>query len=124
MQPSNKFILILAILSSTACAQDENWLLGRWAWRNDCTRPDFIFEPSRATINGDADGASSQWKFNEIKYSITPSDQIRINLGKNHGFIGTTSPTEMDFTKIDALHAQLKRERKGKDISQTITRCQ
>jgi hypothetical protein len=109
--------------SAQDMASSPSALFGSWRWKNDCRRPDFIFQRGRVTMNVNADGALIKFVFRDAKYErgATKSSVI-VNFGEDHGLAGVESDTAVEAVILDAMHALIKRSKEWGDID--LRRCQ
>jgi hypothetical protein len=94
--------------------------LGSWARRSaDCARPEFVFGPTTATLQLDADGASVTFTYPDVTYE-TKGPGVIAHLGKPHPIAKTADKTSLEFIlpADDGAELQLLKHRSIK-----LVRC-
>jgi hypothetical protein len=76
-------------------------ILGSWARsRAECIRPEFVFEATTASIQTDADGKLLRLVYEAVRYTQDESGHTTVELGKQHPYGKTTSPTALSFKGV------------------------
>jgi len=113
------FASIGAVAAHADPESATNQLMGAWA-RNmkGCGRPEFIFKPQLAVIQGDADGTPVRFEYPSINDSIA-GNTVSVDVRKKHPIGGTASDSILTFHLIDNSHIEIVRKR----MAISLERC-
>jgi hypothetical protein len=63
-------------------------------------RPEFVFDATTACIQTDADGEPVRFVYGAVRYTEDEPGQTTVELGKQHPYGKTTSPTALSFKRV------------------------